>query len=174
MISSPSVISSRPATIRNAVDLPQPEGPTRIMNSPSWISRFMSLTASKPSGYRFQIPLKWISAMSVCPFFVERSGAYGRGFGVRRGRPRGGEVSGVQLGHRGGRRRDARLLEHVAAIPKRDDVQVVGGAVLAAVDLAPVRPLAEPADPGLRLVGDVHDLAGADLGRLLPTAALLV
>src|SRR4051812_2190709 len=63
MISSPSLISSRPATIRSAVDFPQPDGPTRIMNSPSLISRFMSLTASKPSGYRFQIPLKWISAI---------------------------------------------------------------------------------------------------------------
>src|SRR4051812_36195223 len=67
MISSPSVISSNPATIRNAVDFPQPDGPTRIMNSPSWISRFMSLTASKPSGYRFQIPLKWISAIGRSP-----------------------------------------------------------------------------------------------------------
>src|SRR3954469_6829075 len=64
---TPSVISSSPATIRNAVDFPQPEGPTRIMNSPSWISRFMSLTASKPSGYRFQIPLKWISAIWRSP-----------------------------------------------------------------------------------------------------------
>ena len=44
--SSPSVMSSSPAIIRSAVDLPQPEGPTRITNSPSSISRFMSLTAS--------------------------------------------------------------------------------------------------------------------------------
>jgi hypothetical protein len=34
------------ATIRNAVDFPEPEGPTRIMNSPSAIARFMSLTSS--------------------------------------------------------------------------------------------------------------------------------
>ena len=33
--SSPSVISSRPATIRSAVVLPQPDGPTNTMNSPS-------------------------------------------------------------------------------------------------------------------------------------------
>ena len=32
---SPSVISSRPASIRSAVDLPHPEGPTRTMNSVS-------------------------------------------------------------------------------------------------------------------------------------------
>src|SRR5919204_580813 len=60
--SSPSVMSSRPATIRSAVDLPQPEGPTRIMNSPSAISRFISLTASVPSGYRFVTSLRTISA----------------------------------------------------------------------------------------------------------------
>src|SRR5947209_11264280 len=29
----------RPATIRSAVDLPEPDGPTRIMNSPSRTSR---------------------------------------------------------------------------------------------------------------------------------------
>jgi hypothetical protein len=44
---SPSLMSSSPAIIRRAVDLPQPDGPTRIMNSPSRISRFMSFTALK-------------------------------------------------------------------------------------------------------------------------------
>src|SRR4051794_4126732 len=63
MISAPSVISSRPATIRSAVDFPHPDGPTRIMNSPSLISRFMSLTASKPSGYRFHTFWNVISAI---------------------------------------------------------------------------------------------------------------
>ncbi len=33
--SDPDVMSSRPANIRSAVVLPQPEGPTRTMNSPS-------------------------------------------------------------------------------------------------------------------------------------------
>ena len=32
------------------VDFPQPDGPTRIMNSPSPMSRSMALTASVPSG----------------------------------------------------------------------------------------------------------------------------
>jgi hypothetical protein len=50
MRSSPSVMSSSPAIIRSAVDFPQPDGPTRIMNSPSPIVRSMCLTASKPSG----------------------------------------------------------------------------------------------------------------------------
>ena len=31
----PAVISSSPAMDRSAVDLPQPDGPTRTMNSPS-------------------------------------------------------------------------------------------------------------------------------------------
>src|SRR3954454_19455590 len=60
---SPSVMSSSPAIMRRAVDFPQPDGPTRIMNSPSRMSRFMSFTASKPSGYRFQTPSNLISAI---------------------------------------------------------------------------------------------------------------
>ncbi len=39
MYSSPSLISSRPATIRRVVDLPQPDGPTNTMNSLSAMSR---------------------------------------------------------------------------------------------------------------------------------------
>ena len=35
---SPPVISSRPATIRSSVDLPQPDGPTMTTNSPSAMS----------------------------------------------------------------------------------------------------------------------------------------
>ncbi len=56
-------MSSSPAIIRSAVDLPQPEGPTRIMNSPSLMSRSTFLTASNPSGYRFQIEFNVISAI---------------------------------------------------------------------------------------------------------------
>src|SRR5262245_21402661 len=47
----PEVISSRPAIIRSAVDLPQPDGPTRTMNSPSLISRFSPSTAFTPPAY---------------------------------------------------------------------------------------------------------------------------
>ncbi len=39
------MISSSPAIIRRLVVLPQPDGPTRTMNSPSWISRLRSSTA---------------------------------------------------------------------------------------------------------------------------------
>ena len=43
----PVLISSSPAIIRRLVVFPQPDGPTRTMNSPSPISRFRSETAWK-------------------------------------------------------------------------------------------------------------------------------
>ena len=46
---SPPVISSRPAIIRSAVVLPQPDGPTKTTNSPSSTSRSSSWTARVPS-----------------------------------------------------------------------------------------------------------------------------
>src|SRR5690348_12796947 len=52
MRSSPSLMSSRPAIMFSAVDLPHPDGPTNTMNSPSVMSRSSDLTASVPSGYR--------------------------------------------------------------------------------------------------------------------------
>src|SRR6202049_4837808 len=52
MRTSPSVISSRPAIMRSAVVLPQPDGPTRQMNSPSAMSRLSLSTASVPAAYR--------------------------------------------------------------------------------------------------------------------------
>src|SRR3954469_15013710 len=51
MIMSPLVMSSRPTIIRSRVDFPQPDGPTRIMNSPSATSIDTSFTAGKPSPY---------------------------------------------------------------------------------------------------------------------------
>src|SRR5919201_4931351 len=51
--SNPVVMSSRPATQRSAVVLPQPEGPTRTRNSPSSISRFRSSTAVTSGAYFF-------------------------------------------------------------------------------------------------------------------------
>jgi len=50
IFSSPEVMSSRPAIMLRVVDLPQPDGPTRMTNSPSWMSRLKSSTASDPSG----------------------------------------------------------------------------------------------------------------------------
>jgi hypothetical protein len=43
---SPPVIDSSPASIRSAVVLPEPEGPTNTMNSPSAISRSSPWTTS--------------------------------------------------------------------------------------------------------------------------------
>src|SRR5215211_540587 len=61
IFTSPSEMSSSPAIIRSAVDFPDPDGPTRIMNSPSLMSRSMFRTASKPSGYRLVILSRTIS-----------------------------------------------------------------------------------------------------------------
>ena len=47
---SPSVISSKPATIRSAVDLPEPDGPTRTMKLPSGMSNDRSFTAGGAPG----------------------------------------------------------------------------------------------------------------------------
>src|SRR5687768_8320161 len=63
--SSPSLMSSRPAIIRRAVVLPQPDGPTKITNSPSAISRLIFFTASVPSGYRFVTSFRTISATAL-------------------------------------------------------------------------------------------------------------
>ena len=45
MMMPPSSMSSRPASIRSAVDLPEPDGPTRTRNSPSVTSNDSSSTA---------------------------------------------------------------------------------------------------------------------------------
>ena len=50
MYSSPAVISSKPAIIRSVVDLPQPDGPTKTINSLSSISILKSFTALTPFG----------------------------------------------------------------------------------------------------------------------------
>ena len=53
---TPSLISSSPATMRSAVVFPQPDGPTSTMNSPSAISRSIPDTARVPSGYTLPTP----------------------------------------------------------------------------------------------------------------------
>ncbi len=42
----PVVASSSPAMVRNRVDLPQPDGPTKTTNSPSAISRSTPFSTS--------------------------------------------------------------------------------------------------------------------------------
>src|SRR6187402_3466006 len=53
----PPLISSRPASIRSRVDLPQPEGPTRTTNSPSAMSK----------------PMPWITRMLPNDFSMLRN-----------------------------------------------------------------------------------------------------
>src|SRR4051794_18932675 len=62
MRTAPLEISSSPASIRSAVVLPQPEGPTSTMNSPSPISRSRSRTARVPSSYTL---LTWSNVTSA-------------------------------------------------------------------------------------------------------------
>src|SRR3954451_14955689 len=63
MKSSPSVISSRPATMRSAVVFPQPDGPTSTRNSPSWMSSVRSKTGWTPLSYTLSTSLNATSAM---------------------------------------------------------------------------------------------------------------
>src|SRR3954469_18516620 len=67
MISAPSVISSRPATIRSAVDFPEPDGPTRIVNSPSATDRSSPSTARVPSSKTFETSSNAIEATAHLP-----------------------------------------------------------------------------------------------------------
>src|SRR4051794_35611634 len=64
MRSSPSLMSSSPAIMFSVVDFPQPDGPTRMTNSPSAISRSMLSTASAPSGKRLVTWSRTMSAIS--------------------------------------------------------------------------------------------------------------
>src|SRR3954454_11060178 len=59
---APPEISSSPPTIRSAVVLPQPDGPTRTTNSPSPMSRSSESTALVPSAYTFVTSSRTTSA----------------------------------------------------------------------------------------------------------------
>ncbi len=62
-IMSPEVMSSRPATSRSSVDLPQPDGPTNTMNSPSSMSRSTPLmTWTAPKDLRISLS----SSLAMC------------------------------------------------------------------------------------------------------------
>src|SRR5215468_9282372 len=64
MYTSPAVTSSRPATMRRIVDLPQPDGPTSTMNSPSSVESETSFTAMTSEPNRFVMPSSTIRAIS--------------------------------------------------------------------------------------------------------------
>ena len=66
ILSVPAVMSSRPAMSRSRVDLPQPDGPTKTMNSPDLISRSTPLmTSTAPNDLR--MPLSDRSAIFFLP-----------------------------------------------------------------------------------------------------------
>src|SRR3954469_79606 len=65
---APPEISSRPAIMRSAVVLPQPDGPTKTTNSPSCTSRSRSDTARWPSAYVFVTLSKVMQAMDCSVF----------------------------------------------------------------------------------------------------------
>src|SRR4051795_2194799 len=71
---SPDVMSSSPTIIRSNVDFPHPDGPTRIMNSPSAISSVTSLTALNPSPYSLLTFWILISAMNDAPSTLDGAG----------------------------------------------------------------------------------------------------
>ena len=68
MMTSPSEISSRPAIMRRVVDLPQPEGPTRTMNSLSLMSMLNCWTATTPFSVICRLTL--FSSTGVSPFLA--------------------------------------------------------------------------------------------------------
>src|SRR3954454_8611433 len=78
MSMSPEVMSSRPTIIRSSVDFPQPDGPTRIISSPSRTSRLMSFTAGKPSPYRLTMFFISMRAMACVTPVVGRGSALDR------------------------------------------------------------------------------------------------
>src|SRR5690349_18801839 len=66
MASSPAETVSSPAMMRSSVVLPQPEGPTKTQNSPSFTSRSMSRRISTvPKD--LQMPRSVTSGMAISP-----------------------------------------------------------------------------------------------------------
>src|ERR1700744_1021767 len=70
MLISPLEIASRPAIMRSVVVLPQPEGPTKTMNSLSRICRSTSFTTCVTSKYLFSLR----SVTSAMPLSLHRAG----------------------------------------------------------------------------------------------------
>src|SRR2546423_15227039 len=63
----PAVGCSSPATIRSAVDLPQPDGPTSTISSPSATSSERSSTATVPPSNRLVTELNVTPALALAP-----------------------------------------------------------------------------------------------------------
>src|SRR3954466_6926772 len=93
----PSVISSRPAIMRRLVVLPQSEGPTRTMNSPSWMARSRSSTATKSPNF-----LETLSKVTVA-MAVSHAAARDTIAGPASRRERVRDVDGPRTWRRSGR-----------------------------------------------------------------------
>src|SRR4051794_13534049 len=70
----PALTSSSPASIRRAVDLPGPDGPTSTMNSPWRTSRVTAWTAVVPSSNVLVTPAKPMLAMRRSPLLARAAG----------------------------------------------------------------------------------------------------
>src|SRR5580704_12542744 len=106
----PELTSSSPATIRSAVVLPQPDGPTSTSSSPSATSRSSALTAVVPSGNCLETASSTIRDMSLLLSAVTSVRE------TANARPGPQQVTGERLGR-------ALVVGH--ALPGRGEVQLV-------------------------------------------------
>src|SRR5450755_59658 len=82
----PASISSNPASMRNSVDLPHPDGPTSTMNSPSLMSKLMPwITLVGPK--LFSMPWNDTDAMFSVPKSDVANGRWRSGLHRARGQP---------------------------------------------------------------------------------------
>src|SRR5579859_16783 len=143
----PPSSGSRPASIRSAVVLPEPDGPTRTMNSPSWMLRSSASTAGlAPLAYTRLAWRKFTAAMTN-PLSLDRAhgqAAHQRALrdpadddhrhrGDRRRRAQVRDVEpflrdGADQEHRHGRRvRDGEVERQEQLVPGEDDADQRGG-----------------------------------------------
>src|SRR5581483_11133178 len=105
IITAPAVTSSSPASMRSAVVLPEPDGPTRTMNSPSSICRSSAFTAGASlPGYTHVALSKRTSAI-VSPNRHRLLGAQLRAHAFVRRRPGAERVEREERGAEDRRRR---------------------------------------------------------------------
>src|SRR6478752_752453 len=118
----PSVGSSRPAIMRSVVVLPQPEGPSRQKNSPSFTVKVESFTATKSAKALCRFSTR-ISAISLLVSAGKLGDDREEGHAEERGHERPGvEDEGERLQHHGDAEGDDQRrghLERPAAQPTR-------------------------------------------------------
>src|ERR1700728_377110 len=130
---SPSLTLSRPATIASSVDLPQPEGPTRAMNSPVLASRSMPFsTSTEPKRLR---SLDMVSVAIAGPSFYRALGEPAHEIFAaeeidQQGRNRSDhhrcarDIVGMRV-HLRGRQRDQRRGDRLLAASGKDDAEQI-------------------------------------------------